>query len=370
MSGPGPILQQAHATKAESLEPLDRLRKLRARERLEQLPVEWALEAEVKQKQALIDQINRSVTATLRARAEEHGRLRAEAAAWRAGEPLGAACVLVLAVLAWCARRRHRWKARQPSGSELELAEKRRQAHTDDVADVDVSVLAARRVPGGRRCSRQLSALLNFVASTSPRLAFVLRGWLGTETKRRASDFTGPACVVESSAFASSDESMARSTSRASISALAQGSARTTPSKEPLDLCPALSGSTSDPPSVLSRAQLAQLSCALPARLGIRDCWSLVYSTEQHGCSLWTFYSRAVSADCALVVHLFVSAARLAVRACCLAASSFGFFSSSRGLPARCGCPPAQERCGPSMLIVLDSGGSIFGAFLSQPWHR
>ena len=52
-----------------------------------------------------------------------------------------------------------------------------------------------------------------------------------------------------------------------------------------------LIGSSSDPPTVLSQSQMQQLRRALPPRHSLSD-WSLLYSTEQHGCSLRTFYSR------------------------------------------------------------------------------
>jgi len=82
---------------------------------------------------------------------------------------------------------------------------------------------------------------------------------------------------------------------------------------------PSLIGSTSDPPSVLSPAQLEALRSALPSRLAVRD-WLLAYSTEQHGCSIRTFYNRV-------------------------------------------------ERKGPTTLLVLDGQGHIFGAFVSESWR-
>ena len=83
---------------------------------------------------------------------------------------------------------------------------------------------------------------------------------------------------------------------------------------------PKLLGSTSDPPSVLSQQQLQLLWRALPPRIRIRD-WSLLYSTEQHGCSLRT------------ALH-------------------------------RC------ERQGPTVLLVLDGQGHIFGVFCSESWRQ
>ena len=54
---------------------------------------------------------------------------------------------------------------------------------------------------------------------------------------------------------------------------------------------PKLIGSSSDPPTVLSQTQLLLLRRALPARYTLCD-WNLLFSTDQHGCSLRTFYSR------------------------------------------------------------------------------
>lgn len=82
---------------------------------------------------------------------------------------------------------------------------------------------------------------------------------------------------------------------------------------------PKLLGSTSDPPSVLSSAQVALVHRALPPRIRIRD-WVLLYSTEQHGCSLRTAYHRT-------------------------------------------------EWQGPTVLLVLDGQGSIFGAFSGDSWR-
>mmetsp|Transcript_49482 Transcript_49482/g.119183 ORF Transcript_49482/g.119183 Transcript_49482/m.119183 type:complete len:205 (-) Transcript_49482:294-908(-) len=82
---------------------------------------------------------------------------------------------------------------------------------------------------------------------------------------------------------------------------------------------PKLLGSTSDPPSVLSHQQLACVHRALPPRIRIRD-WVLLYSTEQHGCSLRTAYNRC-------------------------------------------------EGVGPTVLLVLDGQGSIFGAFSGDAWR-
>ncbi|KAJ1626276.1 TLD-domain-containing protein [Pavlovales sp. CCMP2436] len=270
----------------------------------EQLPVGWALEEERK----MVEQINASATATLRAyaevRAQEHGRVSSAAAAASGAEPLTAACVLALCVVYWAMRRRRVRHRMAPSFSQLELGEKRRQSRVEQGGQQERGDFAVSPASGSlrwsRRTTRRLRMMLSAALSSTPRLALRVRGWLAPEAKRRVSDFTGP------------------SSSSIGIAAAANSAALVC-AKEP-DFCPALSGSSSDPPSVLSRAQLKILALALPARLAIRD-WSLVYSTDQHGCSLWTFMSRA-------------------------------------------------ERCGPSLLIVLDSGGSIFGAFNSQSWHR
>ena len=101
------------------------------------------------------------------------------------------------------------------------------------------------------------------------------------------------------------------------------GSAGARPSFAPdrfyASMPPKLLASTSQPPSVLSSEVLLFLRSAIPLRH--RPCdWALLYSTEQHGCSLRTAYSR-------------------------LAGS------------------------GPSLLIVRDAGGQIFGGFASDSWR-
>jgi len=55
---------------------------------------------------------------------------------------------------------------------------------------------------------------------------------------------------------------------------------------------PRLLDSTSDPPALVS-GELLRAVCqqVLPRRYGIKD-WRLVFSTEQHGCSLQTAYTR------------------------------------------------------------------------------
>lgn len=83
-------------------------------------------------------------------------------------------------------------------------------------------------------------------------------------------------------------------------------------------LLPRFLGSGSDPPALISPAQLRWLVAeVLPRRLGIKDM-RLLYSTEQHGCSLRTAF------------HLI-------------------------------------EGKGPCVVIVLDVNGHIFGAFCSEP---
>lgn len=291
-------------------EPYAEIRKVSARERLERLPLEWALEDEHR---AMAAQINRSAGATLRAseeaRAVELGRRQSEAAAWRSGEPVGAACVLALALLAWCVCRRRRRIRMVPSAAELDVADKRRHAAEEEgtTADASGAAPAPRRgapvIPRSvnvllRRAFRQLRALVLLVASPCPRLALALRSWLGTDPKRRDSSFTAPppACLVVGSSAA--DDAAIRSTTRSvAPSEHGHGAPRHADASaiEAPDASPSLFGSTSDPPTVLSRAQLAQLARALPARLAIRD-WSLAFSTDQHGCSLNTFFARAVRA--------------------------------------------------------------------------
>jgi len=82
---------------------------------------------------------------------------------------------------------------------------------------------------------------------------------------------------------------------------------------------PLLHGSETEPVCILSAEQRARLIPELPVSLSLSD-WLLLYSTEQHGCSLRTFYH-----------HL--------------------------------------ESAGPSLLLVLDSTGGVFGGFASDPWH-
>ena len=83
---------------------------------------------------------------------------------------------------------------------------------------------------------------------------------------------------------------------------------------------PALLASTSQPPSVLSTSQQLLLRKQLPPRHRLCD-WELLYSTEQHGCSLRTFHSR---------------------------------------LAGHAG----------TLLVVLDSAGHIFGAYVSEEWEQ
>ena len=85
------------------------------------------------------------------------------------------------------------------------------------------------------------------------------------------------------------------------------------------DCVPKLLASSSEPPTVLSSEALRALRRALPLRY--RPCdWALLYSTDQHGCSLRTLYTRL-------------------------------------------------ERRGGTILVVLDSLGHTFGAFLSEDWR-
>jgi hypothetical protein len=83
---------------------------------------------------------------------------------------------------------------------------------------------------------------------------------------------------------------------------------------------PTLLASTSDPPTVLSNVALQQLRSVLPLRFTQSD-WTLLYSTEQHGCSLRTFYSR---------------------------------------LDGHSG----------TLLAVLDAEGHVFGSFVAEEWRH
>ena len=83
---------------------------------------------------------------------------------------------------------------------------------------------------------------------------------------------------------------------------------------------PTLHGSSSQPPTVLPPDVIQQLRGELPLRYNLRE-WALLYSTEQHGCSLRTFYSRL-------------------------------------------------ERQEGTLLVVLDGGGHIFGAFVAEAWRN
>jgi hypothetical protein len=228
-------------------------------------------------------------------------------------EPLTAACVLAIAAVAWLVLRgRRRFLRRRLSANNLELGEKRRRhgAASDGSGPAEPSSISAPRFRSwSRLAARRLCQLLDRLRWSSPHLARSSRAWLSAEPKRRDSNFTGP---PQPQAAPPQQSTSAR---RASVRA---GVARE--QAVVVEVCPKLLGSTSDSPSVLNRAQLAQLARALPARLAILD-WSLVYSTDQHGCSLGTFYARAA-------------------------------------------------RCGPSLLLVLDSGGFIFGAFCTCAWHK
>ena len=82
---------------------------------------------------------------------------------------------------------------------------------------------------------------------------------------------------------------------------------------------PTLHGSTSQPPTVLSNAAATWLRGELPLRYNVRE-WQLVYSTEQHGCSLRTLYAKLAGHDA-------------------------------------------------SMIVMLDDHQHIFGAFVAEPWE-
>ena len=82
---------------------------------------------------------------------------------------------------------------------------------------------------------------------------------------------------------------------------------------------PTLLGSTSQPATVLSAEALMRLRAELPLRFNL-CAWCLLFSTDQHGCSLRTLYNRVEGRD-------------------------------------------------GTLLVVLDGQGQIFGAFVSEPWQ-
>ena len=82
---------------------------------------------------------------------------------------------------------------------------------------------------------------------------------------------------------------------------------------------PMMLGSQSQPPTLLSNSAVLELRRQLPLRLTQSD-WALLYSTEQHGCSLRTLYSK---------------------------------MAGNTG----------------TLLVVLDAEGHIFGAFVSDTWR-
>ena len=113
----------------------------------------------------------------------------------------------------------------------------------------------------------------------------------------------------------------ASSTELGEIGESGRGATHATSQGDRLDVCavPKLFGSTSQPPTVLSMDALLQLRNLLPLRY--RPCdWALLYSTEQHGCSLRTLNTR---------------------------------------LDGRGGV----------LLVVLDSLGHIFGSFVADDWR-
>ena len=85
------------------------------------------------------------------------------------------------------------------------------------------------------------------------------------------------------------------------------------------DGVPKLLASTSQPPTMLPTNAIRHLRRLLPVRY--RPCnWELLYSTEQHGCSLRTFYRRI-------------------------------------------------EQRGGTVLVIRDALGHVFGAFVAEDWH-
>ncbi len=69
-----------------------------------------------------------------------------------------------------------------------------------------------------------------------------------------------------------------------------------------------------------TQTQIRALVTALPTRYRLSNTWTLVYSTQRHGISLQTLYRRA-------------------------------------------------QTVAPTILVVRDTGGYVFGAYCSEPWH-
>ena len=135
-----------------------------------------------------------------------------------------------------------------------------------------------------------------------------------------------PSRVMRSPRGHESDESGTQLTSMASHVSVTPLAMRTVPThrREPsfggaYDGVPKLLASTSQPPTMLPTNAIRLLRCLLPVRY--RPCnWELLYSTEQHGCSLRTFYRRI-------------------------------------------------EQRGGTVLVIRDSLGHVFGAFVAEDWH-
>lgn len=85
-------------------------------------------------------------------------------------------------------------------------------------------------------------------------------------------------------------------------------------------IVPAAHGWDAEEPSLIGTEERKCLAHALPVTLSFSD-WSIIYSTEMHGWSLQTFYR-----------HL--------------------------------------DQAGPSVLVVKDSAGAVFGGFASESWHQ
>ena len=115
---------------------------------------------------------------------------------------------------------------------------------------------------------------------------------------------------------------------------------------------PKLIGSSCEPPSVLSTAQLANVRRALPARAMLCD-WSLLYSTEQHGCSLRTCRTRLEAHAGPVVIVVLDGSA---------AAPHIPRPPSHKDTPPRTArYILARARCA--------RGGAIFGAFVGEGWR-
>lgn len=195
---------------------------------------------------------------------------------WTIAEPMYAAAACVALLLLLLVRR---GRVRRFAGAAVELLDLREGGLR---ADAGLAPSTPRK-PGlmSRWYRRGLLTLGRW-----PRL----ERWTGREAKRKPSMDASPLAGTEAAGVGDSSGSAAGAHRDSS------GTPRRPPPMAALEeWCPALLGSTSDPPSIATAEQRMVLAKALPARFGILD-WSLIYSTDQHGCSMRTMLSRAVSA--------------------------------------------------------------------------